>query len=151
MCGGTGVVGQATPITTLQNVGTTLLITPNINADRTVTLRIQQENARVIPNGANIPIPNASGTGVTQVPIDTWRGRISRHSRGTRRPDDCDRRTDQEKLEDNRSQVPILGRIPYAGVFFRRQLTTRTRRELVILIRPFVLFTPCESRDAARR
>src|SRR5262249_29155950 len=68
---GTGVVAQATPITTLQNIGTSLLITPNINADRTVTLRLLEENSRVVPNGANIPIPNSTGAGVTQVSVDT--------------------------------------------------------------------------------
>jgi hypothetical protein len=46
--------------------------------------------------------------------------------------------------------VPVLGRIPYMGVFFRSQKTTRFRRELVLLIRPFVLNTAIESAAASR-
>src|SRR5262249_47863924 len=61
-----------TPQTLLQDVGTTLLITPNINADRTVTLRILQENSTVVPGGATIPVADATGT-INQVPIDTVR------------------------------------------------------------------------------
>jgi len=147
---GTGVVAQATPITTLQNIGTSLLITPNINADRTVTIRLLQENSRVVPNGANIPIPNSTGAGVTQVPIDV----VARQNfTGTVvASDGCTIAVGgliDEGVSDNRSQVPILGRIPYLGIFFRRQTTQRFRRELVIMIRPFVLTTPCESRDAS--
>lgn len=139
-----------TPVTTLQDIGTTLLITPNVNADRTVTLRILEENSTDVPNGANIPIPNPNGT-VTQVPVDT----VSRETiTGTVVAMDGQTLAFggliDEKLSDNRQEVPVLGHIPYLGVFFRAQDTIRTRTELVILIRPFVLTTPCESQNVSR-
>ena len=40
-------------------VGTDLLITPNINADRTVTLRILQEVSNIIKAGADVYLPPA--------------------------------------------------------------------------------------------
>ena len=138
------------PVTTLQDLGTTLLITPNVNADRTVTLRILEENSTDVPNGANIPIVNVGGT-TTQVPVDTvQRQTIS----GTVVAMDGQTLAFggliQETLSDNRQEVPVLGKIPYVGVFFRSQDTKRQRTELVILIRPFVLTTPCESQATSR-
>lgn len=151
----TGVVGaaavvQPTPITTLQNIGTTLLITPNINADRTVSLRIHQENSRKIANGGQIPVINSLGNPV-QLTVDT----VQRQNfTGTVVAKDgltiAVGGLIEEGVADSRQEVPVLGRIPYAGIFFRRQNTTRTRRELVLLIRPFVLTTPSESRAASK-
>ena len=51
----------------------------------------------------------------------------------------------QENLTDNRAEVPILGKLPIIGFFFRQQTSVRSRTELVILIRPYVFSTPCES------
>ncbi len=46
----------ATPVTELRDVGQSLLITPNINADRTVTLRVIEENSeRVV---SDLPYPS---------------------------------------------------------------------------------------------
>lgn len=138
------------PVTTLQDIGTTLLITPNVNADRTVTLRILEENSSANINGANIPIVNQDGT-TTQVPVST----VSRQTiSGTVVAMDGQTLAFggliQEGLNDTRTEVPVLGKVPILGFFFRAQDTMRTRTELVILIRPFVLTTPCESRDASR-
>jgi hypothetical protein len=49
-----------------------------------------------------------------------------------------------------RSEVPVLGKVPYIGCLFRRQLTERTRTELVVMIRPFVLTTPCDAAEVSR-
>ena len=57
----------------------------------------------------------------------------------------------QEGVLDVRKEVPILGRVPGLGVFFRSQDTKRTRNEIVILIRPYVLNTAHESAAASRR
>ena len=148
---GTASTVQGTPITTLQNIGTTLLITPNINADRTLTLRVLQEKSSVIPNGGKIPLPNSDGTGFTQVPVDV----VARQNyTGTVVAKDgltiAVGGLIEEEVDDARSEVPVLGKLPVAGIFFRRQLTNRARRELVVLIRPFVLSTPTESMQASQ-
>lgn len=141
----------STPITQLQNIGSTLLITPNINADRTVTLRVQQENSRVIPDGATIPLPSNNGNTVNQVPIDV----VQRQSlTGTFVAKDgltiAVGGLIEEGISDSRQQIPVLGRLPYVGFFFRSQETIRFRRELVILIRPYVLSTPQEGSPVSR-
>jgi len=148
--GGSNTVAS-TPITQLAPIGTTLLITPNINADRTVTLRIIQENSRVIVNGARIPVPAADGSVVQQVPVDVV---DSRKVSGTFVAKDglaiAIGGLIEEGVSDTRAEVPVVGKIPYLGFFFRQQSTFRTRRELVFVIRPFVLTTPGESTEASK-
>ena len=50
-----------------------------------------------------------------------------------------------ENVTDTRAEVPVLGKIPGLGFFFRQQQTGRSRNELIIMIRPHVLTTPAES------
>ena len=50
-----------------------------------------------------------------------------------------------EGVGDSRAEVPVLGKLPVIGFFFRRQVTIRSRTELIVLIRPYVFNTPAES------
>ena len=141
------------PNTTIEfvPVGTTLLITPNINADRTVTLRLLQENSTVQTGAATIPVVTSSGAVVNQ-PVDVVSSQILS---GTLVAKDgltmAVGGLIQESITHNTSSVPILGDIPLVGIFFRRELTGRSRQELVILIQPHVLNTPAESEAAGRK
>ncbi|MDG1875755.1 MAG: hypothetical protein P8J27_17720 [Mariniblastus sp.] len=140
----------ATPITELRDVGQSLLITPSINADRTVTLRVVQENARRVLNGGRIPVVNATGL-VENQDVDTVnRSTVS----GTVVAKDglavALGGLIEDEVSDNREQVPGLGKLPVLGFFFRRQETTRTRRELLVMIRPYVFNTPSESASISR-
>jgi general secretion pathway protein D len=146
---GTTAVTTSTPITTLQQIGTTLLITPNINADRTVTLRLLEERSS-IGGTRNIPVPSSTGT-VNEVPVDV----VQRQNlTGTVVAKDgltlAVGGLIEEHLEDFRKEVPVLGRVPYLGVFFRSQFTQRRRTETVILIRPFVLTTSAEGAQISK-
>jgi len=140
-----------TPITVYQDIGTTLLITPNINADRTVTLRLLQERSNVRQNGTTIPIPNSNGIGFTAVPVDVVDRRMVS---GTFVAKDnlaiAIGGLIEENISDDRDEVPVIGKIPYLGFFFRRQSTFRTRRELIFVIRPFVLSVPGESTEVSK-
>ena len=146
---GAQTVTTSTPITTLQQIGTTLLITPNINADRTVTLRILEQRSSL--NGtSNIPVPNSNG-GVTEVPVDivaqqTLTGTVVAKDGLTLAMGGLI----EEHLEDQRQEVPVLGHIPYLGVLFRTQFTQRMRTETVILIRPFVMTTSVEGAQISK-
>lgn len=130
-------------------VGTTLLITPNINADRTVTLRILQENSTINKNGASIPV--VTNNGLQQQPVDVV---------GTRSVSGTVVAQDgltlaiggliEEGISDLRSQVPLLGSIPGVGIIFRNQNKSKTRSELVILIKPRIVTTPCEGESVSK-
>jgi len=136
----------ATPITELRDVGQSLLITPNINADRTVTLRIVEENSERVVGGTSIPVPASSGSGVTNISVDTVRRRTIS---GTVVAQDgmavALGGMIEEHASDSIDRVPVLGNIPGLGFFFRRQATKQVRSELVVIVRPYVFNTPSES------
>ena len=136
----------ATPITELRDVGQSLLITPNINADRTVTLRVIEENSERVLGGSSIPVPASSGSGVTNINVDTVRRRTIS---GTVVAQDgmavALGGMIEENVSDARDQVPVLGNIPGLGLLFRRQASNRSRSELVVIVRPYVFNTPSES------
>lgn len=140
---GNVVVSPPVPITVPQNIGQTLLITPNINADRTVTLRVAQEMSS-LDGTANVPVP--IGDQVVDQPIDVVRrttvsGTVVAKDGYTVAIGGLI----QEDLTDTRQQVPVLGKLPVVGIAFRGQQTGRQRTELVVMIRPYVFNTPHES------
>ena len=136
----------ATPVTELRDVGQSLLITPNINADRTVTLRVIEENSERVLAGSSIPVPATSGSGVTNINVDTVRRRTIS---GTIVAQDgmavALGGLIEEQIHDSRDQVPVLGNIPGLGLLFRRQASGKSRSELVVIVRPYVFNTPTES------
>lgn len=137
---------NATPITELRDVGQSLLITPSINADRTVTLRVVEENSERMLGGATIPVPNLDGTGVTSVQVDTVRRRTVS---GTVVAQDGKAVALGGLIEEESSevtdQVPVLGNVPVVGPLFQRKSVLDRRSELIVVIRPYVFNTPSES------
>lgn len=136
----------ATPITELRDVGQSLLITPSINADRTVTLRIVEENSERVLGGASIPVPDVDGSGVTAVQVDTVRRRtvsgtvVARDGMAVALGGLI-----EEQSSEAKDQVPGLGDVPGIGHLFQRKSVGTTRSELVVVIRPYVFSTPAES------
>jgi len=130
-------------------VGVTLLFTPTINADRTVTLRIVQESSDV-NSTSTVLVPTA--TGFTPQPVNVVSSQVVSGTvvakselavafgglieAGTAREDE---------------QVPLLGDIPLLGLLFKRRVDRDTRREIVVVVRPYVLSTPAESEAVSHR
>lgn len=131
------VTGGSTNIE-FRPVGTTLLITPNINADKTVTLRLLQENSNINVGGASVLVP--SNNGFTSQTVDTVQSRTVSGTVVAR---------DQvpvvigglidTNFNDTRAQVPLLGNIPLLGALFGKRQNTKTRDELVLLICPHLI------------
>ncbi|GIW80562.1 MAG: hypothetical protein KatS3mg105_2369 [Gemmatales bacterium] len=145
----TGGLGQAVtaiqPVTEVRNVGLTLAIVPKINADRTVTLQISQDNSTVQPDGASIPVPTANG-GVTDFPIDTVntanlistvvaKDGLTIAVGGLIR----------NQVVSNIQKVPLLGDLRFVGFFFRRQQQQVRKVELILLITPYIMVMPGEA------
>ena len=134
-------------------VGTTLLITPNINSDRTVTLRMLQENSSITTGGATVPIvvTSSNQTSVQNVPIDVV---SSRSISGTFVAKDnmavAVGGLIQETVSNEREQVPLLGKIPVLGALFRRTTTSKSRQELIVMVRPHIINTPSEGEAISR-
>ena len=149
--GGVNGAVAPTPVTELRDVGQSLLITPNINSDRTVTLRIVEENSERILGGASIPVPSSDGETVTAVNVDTVR---RRSVTGTVVAQDgmavALGGLIEEQVVDTRDQIPVLGDIPHLGFLFRRQSTGRQRSELIVMIRPYIFNTPAEAAERSQ-
>ncbi|MEM1210689.1 MAG: hypothetical protein AAGI68_00170 [Planctomycetota bacterium] len=139
----------ATPVTELRDVGTDLLITANINADRTVTLRLLQETSTINEDGASILVPNVGG--LTSETVDTV---ASQSASGTIVAQDGKLLAFggliEETESDTREQLPLLGDLPLVGFLFRRESSQISRNELIVMVRPYVLSTPVEG-DAISR
>jgi len=139
-----GVVVQnpATVQIEKKDVGTMLLITPNINADKTVTLHLLQENSAVADDKVMIPVDGGSGESKEIEYVD------SRSLTGTFVAKDgmtvMAGGLVREHDEDVAWRTPVLGSIPYLGWLFRGTSKEKRRTELVVLIRPYVISTPME-------
>ncbi|MDO4569693.1 MAG: hypothetical protein Q4D38_04860 [Planctomycetia bacterium] len=132
------------PETERLNVGTTLLITPRIHADRTTTIRIAQEDSQV---GGSQTINYGENESFTSRDIETRTvtttvvasdGQISAIGGLIR-----------EVANDREVGVPGLMKIPHLGCLFKTTLKNRERHELLVLIRPHVLLAPGEAEPAS--
>ena len=148
----TGDTAAISPDTdfTYRPVGITLLITANINSDRTVTLRMLQEDSSISPGAATIPIVVSTGV-VQNVSLDVV---SSRSIAGTFVAKDnlavAVGGLIQETVSNERDQVPVLGRIPVLGALFRRTTTAKSRQELIVMVRPHIINTPSEGEAISR-
>ena len=139
-----GAISQGTRTVeiTKEDVGTMLLITPNINADKTVTLRLLQENSEVSPNKVDIPVDGGNGQ---SAPIEYVE---SRSLTGTFVANDGMIVMAGGLMKETEGatywRTPVLGSIPLLGWLFRGTEKIKQRTELIILIKPHVILTPME-------
>jgi len=136
---------SASPTIELRPVGTTLLLTPNINADKTVTMRLIQETSTVKLGDAAIPVQVSDGGSLVAFPVDVV---ASRNVNATVIAKDGTTLAlgglVEEGIDKRRSGIPWLMDVPYLGALFRRDDDIRRRSELIVLIRPTVVFTATE-------
>ena len=125
-----------------EDVGTMLLITPNINADKTVTLRLIQENSEVSPAKVEIPVNGGNGAtkAIEYVESRSLAGTFVAKDGMTIMAGGLVRETDGETYW----RTPVLGSIPLLGWLFRGTEKVKQRTELIVLIKPHVILTPME-------
>ena len=122
-----------------RRIGTSLLITPKIHADRSVTISILQENSAlganrevILSEGASFVSNDVEERSVTTTVVAqdgniiAIGGLIS------------------ESSEKRVVGTPGLHRIPMVGELFKRTSKYQERHEMLILIRPYVLLAPGE-------
>ncbi|MEM9446557.1 MAG: hypothetical protein AAGA18_14525 [Verrucomicrobiota bacterium] len=131
-------------------VGSTLLITPNINDDRTVTLRMLQEESSIRRNGANVLIPDGGTFVERSVDVVT-----EQSASGTFAAKDGQTIAVggliREQITEDVSQIPLLGDIPLIGLAFRGSARGRQREEIIILMTPHIISTPGEGAAISRK
>jgi general secretion pathway protein D len=130
-----------------ERIGTTLLITPKIHADRTVTIRLLQEETqlgsrRTIEYGQTA-MDQFTSQDIEERSVTTTVLAKDNHAvaiGGLIR----------ERDEERKTGVPLLMHIPLLGELFKRTTLSETRSELLVLIRPRVLLAPGEGETASR-
>ena len=132
------------PETELRAIGTTLLLTPNINADRTVSMQLLVEQSTIAPKQGQIPVQ--IGNELVDAKIDlvqerTFTGTVVAKDTSSVAVGGLI----EERAADQESKVPFLGDIPILGFFFRETAKARERKELVIIIKPHIMGTPNEA------
>ncbi|MFH1996840.1 MAG: secretin N-terminal domain-containing protein [Candidatus Omnitrophota bacterium] len=129
----TTTTGQATTTTaeevTFIDVGIKLSVTPTINEDNYVTLKVKPEISDVIeklitPSGNEIPIVDTSLAETTVMVKD-----------GTTIIIGGLRKEEKKKTEE---RVPFLSNIPIFGNLFKDRMNETERTELVVMITPYI-------------
>ncbi len=129
----TTTTGQTTTTTAEEvkeeDVGIILAVTPTINADGFVTMKVKPEVKSVVdylttPSGAEIPIIDKS-TAETTVMVRDGATIIIGGLRKDESVMTC-------------KKVPFLGDIPLLGNLFKSQTRTNTQTEIVVLITPTI-------------
>lgn len=144
-----GVVAGAPaviPVTEIRNIGNTLQIMPKINADKTITLLIQQDSSSLRRGTSSIPVP--VGNTVTNLNVDSVQ---TSNIQGTVVAKDGLTIAIGGLIDHSTSiteqKVPILGDIPLLGELFKRKTEDKSKRELILLITPHIITAPAEAEN----
>ena len=134
-----------------RKVGNTLYLLPSINADRTVTIDILQDQSKVVRNGTKMPyfddeaqeIKHQAIDAVSQSSIKTVvvaKDGLTIALGGMVRT--------STSLET--SKVPLLGDIPFIGTFFTSEHEVNSSYQYIMLITPHIIMSPEEAGDKSR-
>lgn len=121
---GTGAGGVTSEIQFLE-VGIKLTVTPTINADRQITLKVYPQVSLLVRMDPAGPVVGTREAETTVMVKDNETLVIG----GLIREEDI----------KNVTQVPLLGDIPILGAFFKRNLKTKERTELLVFITPKII------------
>lgn len=137
------------PVTEIRDIGNTLQVMPKINADKTVTLLIQQDSSTLVRGASTIPIPvgnNIQSFNVDSVRTSNIQGTVVAKDGLTVAIGGLIDSSDSEEEQ----KVPFLGDVPFFGELFKRKVQEKSKRELLLLITPHLIETPHEADDVSR-
>ncbi len=120
-----------------KRVALQLEVVPLINSDREVSLDILQKVDSVVPGSATV----VGGNSIPTIATRYIRTNVSVANQATLVLGGL------ISSEESRGQsgIPILGRIPIIKYLFSTTTKAKTRRELIVLIRPVVTTSPVET------
>ena len=127
-----------TPVTTVEEVGNTIEITPYINKDGTVTIQFKQQTSSVKVAGGTIAV--VSGGTLFNLPLDTI---STAEIEGTVIAKDgltfAIGGLVRETVSDRDSNVPGLSALSRFGALFTSTANKNERSELILLITPHIM------------
>lgn len=147
------ITGQSTgsasstdnPFTTIerQDIGVTLKITPQINANKSVTLDITQE-VQSVAETANTALANAQDIVTNKRSITT---KVQVHDDATLVLGGLM----SDELQRVESKVPLLGDMPLIGGLFRSTSNRAVKRNLMVFIHPVVVDSETVANKVSRQ
>lgn len=136
-----------------RKIGTSFLVTPKIHADRTVTLRLLQEQSTL---GEVIDNVFSGGTKTEGTEEQYFKSQDIDLQRLVTTVIGKDRDflviggIVSESVSKTTEKIPGFSEIPYLGeLLFSRMNAQRVRDEFIIVIRPFVMLAPGESHQVS--
>lgn len=141
----TTTITEATPVIEERNIGLSLLITPRVHADRTVTLRVMQERSGVDPVLREIEFGGSSPVAVQDISQEMVTSTLVAKDGSLVILGGLV----QERTLESESGVPFLKDIPLLGRAFKSDSRQLSREELIVLIQPRVLAIPGEEAEAS--
>jgi len=143
--------------TKLEDVGTKLKVTPQINEDNTVTLRIHIEESTACEKCAEVPFWNPAAG-------EDKKGALVDYSVDVKEMNNIDTIITvpkdytlalgglvNEKSSKIEEKVPFLGDIPLLGFFFKDQREEKERTEMIFLLTPHVMMNPLEVEKTSKK
>lgn len=135
------ISSQTSTVTTYmyKDIGIILTVTPQINPDKFVRLKLKIESLRYVGlrEGSFQPMFDKRETEGSMLVKDSQTlimgGMI------------------QEDVTDTFTKVPILGSIPGLGFLFRKKEHSRIRTELMVFVTPYVITSPAEGRKITEK
>ena len=132
LAGGLGSVAR-------QDVGTTIRVTPHINANNEVRLEIEEE---ISEQGAT------SGTlGVVSINRRTARTEVMVRDQQTIVIGGLMR----DAIQNKEDKVPVLGDIPILGALFRKTSKNKRKTNLLLILTPYIIRDPGDLREIFER
>jgi type II secretory pathway component GspD/PulD (secretin) len=134
-----------------EELGVTLEVSPLINEDRTITLKIKSEVSTLNLGGGpdfNYTVNGTSQIGETDSVNKTEIEDIIVAMDGQTLA--LGGLVEEEEVE-NISKVPLLGDIPLLGLLFRSESTSKEQTEIVFCITPHIMMSPAENGDISTR
>ena len=132
LAGGLGSVAR-------QDVGTTIRVTPHINANNEVRLEIEEE---ISEQGAT------SGTlGVVSINRRTARTEVMVRDQQTIVIGGLMR----DAIQNKEDKVPVLGDIPILGALFRKTSKQKRKTNLLLILTPYIIRDPGDLREIFER
>jgi general secretion pathway protein D len=132
------ISGTAINSVAYTNVGIILNVTPHIHPDGLVTMVVAPEISDVASQAESVPL----GNGVSSPTFDLNSAQTTVAVRnGTTVVIGG---MIHDSYDDTVQKVPVLGDIPLLGLLFSNTSRTVTKRELMIFLTPYVVFTEAE-------
>jgi general secretion pathway protein D len=136
---------------TVDLIGTRLRVTPQINQDRSVTLRVYLSQSGVDKSGAEIQYATFNSEGMpnsswTKTDVDTQKTQLVQTIAAV--PEGFTLALGgliEEEESVIERKVPVMGDIPLIGFFFKNENKVKNRREMIFLLTPHILMSPGEA------